>query len=82
MRDWLISLLGFVGAGLILLAYLQVSRGAWQGKSLAFQLVNLFGALALVLYSIALTAYANVLLNVVWLVVAFIALVQLYRTKK
>jgi hypothetical protein len=82
MIDWLIALLGFMGAGLILLAYLQVSRGAWKGKSLAFQLVNLFGALALVLYSIALTAYANVLLNVVWLVVAFIALVQLYRTKK
>jgi len=82
MSGWLLSSIGYVGAGLILLGYFQVSRGGWTGKSSAFQLTNLCGALLLVVYSVALTAYANVLLNVVWLIVAIVAVVRLLLHRK
>ncbi len=68
------SIIGFIGAALILVGYWQVSRGIWQGKGKAFQLVNLLGSALLVWYSLLLAAYPVVVLNAVWLVVAVVAL--------
>jgi hypothetical protein len=79
MNDWLVSALGFCGAGLVLLGYLQVSRGQWDGKSMAFQLANFVGASMLLVYSLLLFAYANVLLNLVWLAVAVVAIRKMTR---
>lgn len=61
---------GFAGAVAVLAAYFQVSRHAWKPRSRAFQLTNAVGAGLLILYSVHLAAWPNVLLNVVWLAVA------------
>jgi len=82
MSGWLTSAFGYGGAGLILLGYFQVSRGAWKGKGLPFQLTNLCGAVLLLVYALVLTAYANVLLNAVWLVVAVVTITHLILRRK
>lgn len=82
MSHWLVSALGFCGAFLVLSGYFQVSRGKWQARGMAFQLVNLVGASLLLVYSLLLFAYANVLLNVVWLAVAVAAIGNITRRSK
>lgn len=81
MSNFVVSLMGFLGAGLILWAYFQVSREAWNGRSVRFQLVNLVGAVLLVIYATVLTAYANVVLNGVWVVVALVSLLRARRLR-
>jgi hypothetical protein len=82
MSDWLVSALGFCGAFLVLSGYFQVSRGKWQARGMAFQLVNLVGAGMLLVYSLLLYAYANVLLNVVWLVVAVVTICTIAKRSR
>ncbi|MDB5182110.1 MAG: hypothetical protein JWP13_873 [Candidatus Saccharibacteria bacterium] len=71
--------IGFGGAVLVLLGYLQVSRGKWRAKSHKFQRVNALGAAMLLTYGLYLHAYPNVLVNTVWLVVALGSIYKLGR---
>lgn len=70
----IVTILGFIGASCILVAFFQVSRGAWSGLSWRFQLVNLIGASILTIYSLILGAHALVALNAVWFLVASVGL--------
>ena len=73
------SILGYIGAFAVLFAYFQVSRHAWKPQSRAFQLTNALGAGLLIVYSLQIAAWPNVLLNAVWLGVAFYALYKLRK---
>jgi hypothetical protein len=74
MMNTVYGILGFGGAVLSLLAYLQVSRGKWHGKSYRFQVSNLLAGAFLIVYGWHTRAYANILLNSVWLIIAIVAL--------
>ncbi len=74
MTSAVISVLGFSGAILTLYAFFRVSHGEWKAKSKQFQLCNALAAALLILYSSYTHAYANVLLNVAWLIIAATAL--------
>ncbi len=71
MQDYMYSVLGTVGAALILLGFYRTSIGQWKNKSFWYELDNTLGALLLVIYQIHLRAYISGLLNVVWAIVAF-----------
>jgi len=78
-------IIGFMGTVLVLLAYLLLSTKRIQSDSVSYQGLNLVGAALLIIYAVVLTAWANVLLNVVWGFIAIFALVKLYvavRKKK
>lgn len=65
------NLVGFLGASLILLGFYRVSIGRWTNKSLWYELDNLMGAGLLVFYQIHTGAYVTVVLNTIWVIVAF-----------
>ena len=62
--------IGIIGAGLILFGFYRTSIGKWTGRSLWYELDNLFGALLLIVYQLSVGAYVSVILNVIWAVVA------------
>jgi hypothetical protein len=62
---------GIVGASCILLGFYRTSVGKWTGKSLWFELDNLVGALFLIVYQLSIGAYVTLILNIVWVIVAF-----------
>jgi len=74
----IIDVLGWIGACLLLFAYLQVSAGRWHGHSRLFQLLNVAGSLLFILNSGYHGAYPSVFVNIVW---AGIAVVTLARIK-
>lgn len=76
MSEVLYSVMGFTGALAVLLAYFQVSRKSWKPGSRPFQLCNALGAGLLIIYSVHLAAWPNVLLNLVWIGVAMYALAR------
>jgi hypothetical protein len=74
-----IEAVGWIGAGLILLAYLLLSAGRLQARSPAYQGMNLAGAIAFVINSGWNGAIPSAALNVVWAGIALFALVRMAR---
>jgi hypothetical protein len=74
-----VEVAGWIGAALILLAYLLVTIGRLTGQSLAFQWMNLFGALGFVINGWWHGALPSASLNVVWMLIASVALWRLWK---
>lgn len=75
----MIHMVGAVGGVLIMGAYILVTTRRIGVMSSAFQGTNLVGAVILVGYSFALTAWVSVALNTTWGAVAAGALVKNHR---
>ena len=74
-----IEIVGWAGAGLILLAYLLLSAGRLAARSVLYQGLNLIGAIAFVINSGWNGAIPSATLNVVWAGIAIFALVRMAR---
>ncbi len=74
-----IEAVGWIGAALILLAYLLLSAGRLAPRSIAYQAMNLGGAIAFVINSGWNGAIPSAALNVVWAGIALFALVRMAR---
>ncbi len=66
----IIDLLGWLGAGLILLGYFLVSTKRDKATGLRYQLINLIGGVALIINAYFRNAFAFVFLNFVWVIIA------------
>lgn len=71
MPEIVYSVLGILGAGLILLGFYRTSIGQWKSKSFWYEIDNTLGAIFLATYQYHLHAYISMLLNVIWAIVAF-----------
>lgn len=69
---------GWYGMLAILGAYSLVSFNLVQSDSLAFQLLNLTGALGLIVVAASKGVTQSVILNVFWAIVAIIALFNIF----
>ncbi len=78
MRHTAISLLGWYGVLAILVAYLLISFNALTPTSAAYQMLNLTGALGIIVETIGKKDYQPMALNVIWALVALVALIQLF----
>lgn len=72
---------GIVGAALILFGFYRVSIGKWTGRSKLYELDNLLGASLIAIYSLHHKAYINMVINLVWVIVAINGLSS-YRERK
>lgn len=77
-----VELAGWTGALLILLAYLLVTSGRVTGQSLAFQLMNLFGAAGFTINGWWHGALPSASLNVIWMGIAAVALWGIWRRRR
>jgi Na+/H+ antiporter NhaD/arsenite permease-like protein len=76
-RSKLAELGGWYGAGAILLAYVLVSFSIISPQGWTYQLLNLTGALGVLVISYTKRARQPALLNLVWAVIAFVAIIGL-----
>lgn len=76
----LIDVVGWIGTGCILLAYILLSAGHLRGNSYSYQGLNLVGGIFLVVNTVYYGAYPSTFLNFVWAIIAIVALVQARRT--
>ncbi|GIL23459.1 MAG: hypothetical protein BroJett042_19720 [Bacteroidota bacterium] len=77
MEVW-ITVLGWIGSVAVIAAYALNSLQKIKSNSTGFQLLNLTGAVLLIINSIFKEAYPFTFINSVW---AVIALVSLFRIK-
>ncbi|MBX2945268.1 MAG: hypothetical protein KF725_05500 [Cyclobacteriaceae bacterium] len=78
----LIDVIGWIGSIMVIAAYGLNSYQKVKSDSLIFLLLNMVGGICLIIYSVYYTAYANTFINVVWVIIAVPAIIQLIRKKK
>lgn len=77
----LIEILGWTGSVLYLLAYALVSMKKAEGDSVIYQGMNIIAGILLVVYTLALGAYATTGLNAVWVAIGLLTLGRKWLTR-
>ena len=72
-----IEIFGWYGAVAIVLAYALVSFSILEPTGLIYQLLNVTGALGIVVVSFHKRAYQPGVLNIIWAVIASIAILKI-----
>lgn len=73
------ELIGWIGAILFIISYFLLSKGKLKQSEVRYHLLNLVGAICLVINAIHFRDKANILVNVVW---SSIAIMAIYNYRK
>lgn len=76
-RKYLIEFVGWTGACLSLLAYSLNSLNFINSQSTWYLMLNVIGCFFLIIYTYHKKAYANSVVNSIWLVMTLVAMVNL-----
>lgn len=68
-----VDLAGWLGAAILLVAYALVSFDKLRGESFRYQFLNAVGSLLLIVNTVYYRAYPSAFVNVIWIVIAFLA---------
>jgi hypothetical protein len=77
----LAALIGLIAPALFLYAYFQVSHGRWQSTQMRFHLLNLLGALAILVSLIAQWNLPICILECCWASISLYGIVKALRAK-
>jgi len=77
MKKLYIELVGWYGTVSIVGAYALLSFDVFSSGNILYQLLNLTGAISIVLVSFTKKAYQPAVLNVVWSLIAILAILQI-----
>jgi hypothetical protein len=73
------TIVGVVGATIILVSFLLNQSGKWSAESRSYDLANAIGSIILVSYAVLLGSVPFMILNSVWFVVSFRDVVKSFR---
>lgn len=77
MKKKIIEIFGWYGTIAIVLAYALLSFSLISSTSLSYQLLNLTGALGIVVVAYSKKDYQPTVLNIIWFLVALIAIINI-----
>jgi len=77
--ETVVEVLGWVGSLEVLLAYGLNSYQRIRSDSALFYILNLTGGIFLIVYTVYKDALASAFINVVWVLIAAVAIVKLFR---
>lgn len=76
-----VNIIGWIGAVEVVIAYALNSNGTLKSDSYLFQILNLTGAIFLIVRTWVDHSWPSMVINIVWTAVAIIALVKIARRK-
>jgi len=74
-----IEAIGWIGAVEVILAYGLNSSGKLKSDSVVFQILNLTGAVFLIVRTWYDESYPSMAINIIWTVIAIVALIKIYN---
>lgn len=80
--DLFVEVVGWIGAGLILGSYALLTAGKLDAKSLAYQAMNVVGALGFIVNSSWNGAIPSAALNVVWAGIGIAAIIGIVKARR
>ena len=82
MIEFAVEAAGWIGAALILLAYLLLSMGKVTGQSPLYQGMNIVGAAGFIVNGWWHDARPSAVLNVIWMIIGGVALWRILAKRK
>lgn len=80
MEEWsIMEILGWLGAFFYILAYLLLTIGFLKSEGFTYHLLNVLGAVGLIINAVHFNDKPNVVVNLVWLVIGVLALLAFGR---
>ena len=79
MKKYIEEVIGWYGTVAIVAAYAMSSFGILPSNSLIYQILNGTGALGIVYISLKKKAYQPGVLNIIWAVIALIAIINILK---
>ena len=76
------DLIGWLGTLAYIIAYLLLSIGKLKAEQKTYHLLNILGALGLIVNAIHLNDYPNIIVNAVWFAIGFIGLIFIIKKRK
>jgi hypothetical protein len=76
---FLVDTIGWIGSLEVIAAYGLNSYQKLRSDSLPFQFLNLTGGIFLIINTVYYCAYPSAFINVVWVIIAAIAIAQFFR---
>jgi len=76
------QVVGWLGASLVVLAYILVSSKKVKGSDTSYQALNLVGALGVGVNALHQHAWPSFAIQIVWGVIAVVALLQVWFGRK
>ncbi|WP_077401237.1 CBU_0592 family membrane protein [Cellulophaga omnivescoria] len=73
------SIIGWLGAILFVVSYLLLSIGKLSSKSKVYHILNILGAVCLIINGFALNDFPNVVVNAVWACIGLYAIVRFVK---
>ena len=67
---------------MVLGAYALNTFGVLTARQLSYQLMNLTGGIAFVYYTLVKMAWASLFVNIVWVIIALIGIVNIVRSAR
>ena len=80
--EFMVEAAGWIGAFLILLAYLLLSMGKVTGQSPLYQGMNIVGAAGFIINGWWHGAIPSAVLNVIWMMIGGVALWRIWAKRK
>jgi hypothetical protein len=77
-KRYFMELIGWSGAAFSLLAYSLNSLNLLVSQSMEYLAMNVIGCFFLIIYTYSKKAYANSVLNTIWLFMTIVALIKIY----
>ena len=77
-KKYMMEGIGWTGAAFSLTAYSLNSLNIISSQSYAYLIMNIIGCFFLIIYTFSKKAYANSVLNSIWLLMTVVALVKIY----
>jgi hypothetical protein len=78
----LIDITGWAGSVMVLIAYGLLSMHKLTANSKFYQSLNILGSACLIINTIFYRAFPSTFVNIVWLIIALIALVNIFKSHK
>ncbi len=79
MKNFVTESIGWVGAVMLLAGFALTSYGVLAGTSIEYQLINLVGSILLAIYTYLKKAYPNAVLNIIWVLISVVAIINILR---
>jgi hypothetical protein len=77
----LIDIIGWIGSIEVLIAYGLNSYQRIKSDSMVFYLLNFTGGICLVIYTVYKEAFASAFVNVIWVIIALIAIGKVFSQR-
>ncbi len=77
----LIDIIGWTGSVCVLSAYFMISLNKVTARSKLYQALNIAGSILLIVNTFFYSAYPSTFVNIVWLLIAIFAIINIFRSK-